>query len=203
MEAAVRLGLALYRKTVREGADFYSIYDLVFADEVKERPASLFLTGFAAKSDFWGVQQEAARMLDGAGLVQVHRKQMPNSAVADYSLRLTKLGKAIYSLAYLQSDTVLESIEGITSADVAAVLADDGEAQLVASEFRDLDDALNGLALSNFQRASVNSYVNMLVSICEMPERDAKLFWVILERLSHFADVASLIVAVIALRLAR
>jgi hypothetical protein len=41
----------------------------------------------------------------------------------------------------------------------------------------------------------------MLIVVARMPDPDAKLFWTILNRLNAFAGVASLIVALIALRL--
>jgi hypothetical protein len=201
-EAAVRLGLALYKRTILEGDKFYSVFDLVF-EEDDARSKAGFLRRAANKSDFWGLQQEAARILDGAGIARVQRKSIPDSAVQEYALRLTDLGRSLYAVAYMESDLTVDSVNDITPAQIATVLSNETSSSEIAGELKKLDPALNKLNLSNHQRATVDAYVIMLVAICEMPERDAKLFWLIVERLSQIAGVASLVVAIIAMRLAR
>ncbi|MGI9362202.1 MAG: hypothetical protein ACR2O7_11675 [Parasphingorhabdus sp.] len=200
-EDAVRLGLALYRRSVQSGFDFYRIYDLLFDDET--RPTSLYSRLSGKETSFWSLQTEAARILDGAGIASVQRKRISGTVADDYSIKLTAFGRTIYSLASLQADSHLDEIEGLTIEDIDGVLKSDLLSQELGNELRGIDAEIAKLDLSNFQYSTVTSYVNILVAICEMPQGDSKLFWIVLERLSHFAGVASLIVALIALRLVK
>ena len=198
-EAAVRLGLALYRRTAREGSEFYNVYDLIFDENEGLRHAVLN----SGDAGFWNLQQDAARILDGSGIAQVYRKDVPSSGVQEFLLKITPLGHSLYSLAHIGTDFELDDIDGIEPADVVSVLNDETQSQAIAEDLRKIDKSLNDLCLSNHQRVTINCYVTMLITICEMPERDVKLFWTILERLNQFSGVASLVVALLAMRLAR
>ena len=198
-EAAIRLGLALYRRTLLEGANFYKVYDLVF-DEKNLQPKPLFLRVFFKNDTFWGEQEQAAKVLDSSKIAQVQRQQVVGSVAGDYSIKLTPFGRKLFEIAYLQSDRTANEIEGLTIEDLGSALSSEKNSEVIADELQNIDESLNQLSLNNFQRSLTKSYVNVLVEICLAPDRDVKLFWLVLDRLNQFAGVASLIVAIIALR---
>lgn len=201
-EEALRIGLELYQRTTLHGPHFYSLYDLAFSDE-KQNQRSIFKRLFSSEESFWGRQKEIGRYLENAGLAQLQRSQVAGSAHSDYSVRLTALGKSIFSLAYIQTDHRVREIEGLAIEDLSLLLRDEDRSMVLAKELRELDFASPDLALSNYERTMVLSYNSMLAIVCEMPERDPRLFWTILERLNNFAGVASLVVALIAMKMSQ
>lgn len=198
-DAAIRLGLALYQRTLLEGENFYKVYDLVF-DEKNLHPRPLFLRVFFRNDTFWGEQEEAAKILDSSRIAQVQRQQVVGSVTSDYGIKLTPFGRKLFEIAYLQSDRSANEIHGLTIEDLGSALSSDVNSEFIANELRNIDESIDRLELNNFQRSLAQSYVNVLIEICFAPDRDVKLFWLVLDRLNQFAGVASLIVAIIALR---
>lgn len=204
-DALVRLGIALYRETKRDGVKFYPVQDLVFDHIGQKIPSNLFQKLFRDNSfDFWGEQEELAKGLAQTGLAEHFSRVADGTGFQrDHFVKLTPFGRTLLDIAHAQEDPNFPSIEGLSLEDALVVLKDEKSSREVANELEGIDIQLGQLALTNFERATVNSYVSVLVAVCKMPDPDGRLFWIVLNRLSQFAGVASLIVAIIALRLAK
>jgi hypothetical protein len=94
-------------------------------------------------------------------------------------------------------------MDGVSIDDVAGILKDENESAKLADDIEALSPKIEKLGLSNFERATVNGNIQILTIISRMPEPEVKMFWTIMERLNQIAGVGSLIIAIIALRLAR
>lgn len=204
-DALVRLGIALYRETKRDGLRFYAVQDLVFDHIGQKVPSGLFRKLFRDNAfDFWDEQEELAKGLAQTGIAEHFSKLVEGDAFRrDHYLKLTSFGRTLLEIAHAQEDPNFPSIEGLTLEDALTVLKNEKNASDLASDLSNIDTKLGELNLTNFERSTVNSYVSILVAVSRMPDPDGRLFWIILNRLSQFAGVASLIVAIIALRLGR
>lgn len=202
-DALLRLGLALYHETRVNGLAYYNVQELIFEHIAERTSPQIFARLFHKEGrQFWGKEEELAKRLSHAGIAEHFIKPNPaNDFVKEHFVKLTSFGKGIYDLAYSQSAADQSSIEGISLEDALLVLRDERRTAEFVNDLQNLDGELNKLELSNFQRSAVNSYLQMMVVLCSMPDPDGKLFWMILNRLNQFAGVASLVVALIALRL--
>lgn len=86
--------------------------------------------------------------------------------------------------------------------DALLALRDETAVQAIASGLAEVGAKIDALELTNFQKASAHSYVNIMVEVVSMPEPDVSIFWLALERASYIAGVAGLVVALFQLRAA-
>lgn len=201
-DAVFRMGWALYRESKVNGVNFYSLHDLINQHLDNSPQTDGGKSQFKRSHvDFWGQQEEVAKRLAGAGIAEHHTRAVEGDRfLKDQLLRLTPFGSRLYELAQAQVQEDAEEIEGLVVGDVRATLADEVHARRLADGLRGLPQKIDALRLSNFDKAAARSYVDVLIVVCEMPDPDAKLFWLALNRLSQIAGVASLIVALIALK---
>ena len=202
-EALLRVGLALYQETRVNGRDYYNIQSLIFDHIAEKTNPTVFAKLFHKEGrQFWGKEDEFAKRLSQVGIAEHFAKPNPDDRnIKDHFVKLTPFGKGVYDLAYSQSSAEQHTIEGLSLDDAMIVLRDEYKAHELASDLAKIDSDLGKLGLSNFQRSTVDGYINVMILVCRMPDPDGKLFWLILNRLNQFAGVASLIVALIALRL--
>ena len=170
-DALVRLGLALYRETLKSGLEFYSVQQLVFEHLGREEPKGLFRRLFSdEKFDFWKQQEELAKGLAQAGIAFHHSKLADgDNYFRDHFLKLTAFGRTMYDLAHSQSDGGQPEIEGMSVEDVLTALKDETSAYELARELSELGPKIEALRLGNFQQATVSSYITVLVALAKTP----------------------------------
>lgn len=203
-DSVARVGLALYRETLLNGLTYYNITDLVFNHIQKGMKPSVFSRMFRRSADFWGSAEDLAKQLAESGIADRHTRPVEGERfLYDHLVRLTPFGRSLFDLAYAETLSPDAAVQGLSLEDTLLVLRDETKSLALADELAKLGPEIDALELSNFQRVTVDCYISMLTVVARMPDPDAKLFWTILNRLNAFAGVASLIVAIIALRMAK
>lgn len=198
-EDLIRLGLALYEETKTNGAKMYRVHDLVFDESSSAfRKFMNRLTG--SESDFWKFSEDLALGLSRVGIAVHSTKLVQATRRNDYFLQLTPFGRKLFDLAHAPTIAASE-IEGLSMLEAMLALRNEKIVTEIVSELSTINAQIDDLNLSNFQKASAHSYVNIIIEITNMPDPDINLFWLTLERASYIAGVASLIVAVVQLKM--
>ena len=92
-----------------------------------------------------------------------------------------------------------EEIAGLSLQDAATALHKMDTAVKIASGLAEVRSKIETLDLTNFEKSSAQSYLNILIELAQMPEPDVSIFWLALERANSIAGIASLVVSVFAL----
>jgi hypothetical protein len=201
-EALLRLALTLYRESVARGIDFYSIDELVNERISKSTMKTIFDRLFRSDKTFWSQQEDLAKRLASHNLAEYHSKaaNTQDSFLKDHFVKITPFAKALFDVAHADARGEIGNLEGITIEDIYSATKSENQCGAIASDLRILVDSVSQMEFSNFEQASIRSYLNILIIVCESPEPDRHLFWTILNRLNQFSGIASLVVALIALR---
>lgn len=141
--------------------------------------------------------QNRTMKLDGCALLDT----MNGSRVSDLATRDEHLRSLLGAIpnTYDFSKLYAEEIEGLRLQDAAAALHQMDMAVKIVSGLVDVRTKVDMLELTNFEKSSAQSYLNILIEVAQMPELDLNIFWLALERASFIAGIASLVVSVFAL----
>ena len=85
---------------------------------------------------------------------------------------------------------------------MASALHKSETAVAIASGLVQVRAMIETLELSNFEKSTAQSYLNIMIEVAQMPEPDVNIFWLALERASYIAGIAGAVVGIIALKYA-
>jgi len=187
------LAWALYLETRARGHDYYKASELETGYE----------TGYSAPES--PLVSEVVKELERRGFATHYAKRAESghahiASKTEYYLKITPFGLSIIGRARKQAIENKSELFGLVESDIHGILADDKRVDTLRVEINRFKESEGVTKLSNFERALLKSYLDILLALCNSPEPDAPLFWTVLNRISLIAGIGSFVAALVALK---